>query len=453
LVSVAPPARRTSIRQRLVGGLALLSLLVSLLVISAQVTIDYQRRVELLQQDVTARVAAVDDSLANSIRSADPRSTRLLLEGLAAIPGVAQLELRSLDDNRLLLGRAPEQALATLRFPLQHPDAPQTSIGSLQVVLHDADIRSRTAGRLRAVAVATALVVGTGCLFIFLLYRRLLVRHLEHIARHARKLGPDTLDTPLVLDRARPSGPDELDLVVDAFERMRLRMAQELAIHADNEAELELHRSRLEDLVLERTKELERARAQAERLSNTDHLSGLSNRRHFYSASQAALAAAYSARGGQSGIGVMMVDIDHFKQINDQFGHASGDRVIAEVARRLRAGMPADALVGRLGGEEFAVLVPDTDLARLQALAETVRAGLAAARISVGVLGPLSCTVSIGIAMGGNGIAGIDDLLAHADDALYRAKYAGRNRVEVWRPGMDVPSHASTVRRRPDAKD
>jgi diguanylate cyclase (GGDEF)-like protein len=110
--------------------------------------------------------------------------------------------------------------------------------------------------------------------------------------------------------------------------------------------------------------------------------------------------------------------------------------------------MPQGALVGRLGGEEFAAMLADTDIASLRALAERIRADVQNTGIPIGVLGPLSCTVSIGIATGDGSIAGIDDLLAHADDALYQAKAAGRNRVVAWSPATDPATRASAVRRR-----
>jgi diguanylate cyclase (GGDEF)-like protein len=458
----APPLRRTTISLRLVAGLAVFSLLVSIAVTALQLRFDYQRRLHTLQQDVDERVASLSGSIADAIWMVNPDNTRLLLEGLARTPGVARVQLRTLDDERLDIGAAPLSMLDKRRFVLAHAPAGPREVGVLEVTLEDSDIRRRVAGRLRAIALTTLATVLSGCVFVYLLYRRLLVRHLERIAGYARQLDLEHLDRRLELDRPAHARTDELDLVVAGFDRMRARMLQALELRRQHEEELELHRTQLEQLVHERTDalsqrnrelqqrtlELDAARARAESLANTDHLTGVGNRRHFYASAQATLIEAVHARGGQTGIGVLMVDIDHFKQVNDRYGHASGDRVIAEVAARLRAAMPQGALVGRLGGEEFAAMLADTDIASLRALAERIRADVQNTGIPIGVLGPLSCTVSIGIATGDGSIAGIDDLLAHADDALYQAKAAGRNRVVAWSPATDPATRASAVRRR-----
>ena len=127
---------------------------------------------------------------------------------------------------------------------------------------------------------------------------------------------------------------------------------------------------------------------------------------------------------------------------------SSGDRVIAEVAKRLKAILPGDALVGRLGGEEFAALLHDIDADALAALAEHLRTAVADSPIAIGVLGPVACTISIGTVMAGTEACGVDDLLGHADDALYQAKAAGRNRVVAWSPATSQAAPGSQVRRR-----
>lgn len=127
----------------------------------------------------------------------------------------------------------------------------------------------------------------------------------------------------------------------------------------------------------------------------------------------------------------MMLDVDCFKQINDRHGHAAGDRVLAEVAQRLRTALPADALLGRLGGEEFAVLLPQQPASAVMALAEQLRQRINETpfQLSPG-LPPLAVSISIGVARRSeDDELHIDILLHRADQALYRAKAAGRNRV------------------------
>jgi diguanylate cyclase (GGDEF)-like protein len=158
-----------------------------------------------------------------------------------------------------------------------------------------------------------------------------------------------------------------------------------------------------------------------------DPLTGISNRRAFL---QGAGQIAKRHMGHPKPTAVLLVDLDHFKSINDRFGHATGDRVLEIFAETARQSIRTTDLVGRLGGEEFAVLLPD--LARDKALfvAEKLRASFEEASQQVdGEM--IGCTVSIGIAFTDGPVLEIPGMLAQADQALYFAKERGRNRVEV----------------------
>lgn len=170
--------------------------------------------------------------------------------------------------------------------------------------------------------------------------------------------------------------------------------------------------------------------------SETDPLSSVLNRRGFEHHAELAL-----LRGGDMAV-LIAADLDDFKKINDSFGHAAGDGVIAHFAAMLVDAAPPDAIVGRIGGEEFAVLVPDALLSEGRLYAETVRAAFASARLPV--LGiDRGFTASFGVAQ-----RTFDDTLfelsRRADAALYRAKSGGRNQVRVAlgelpsAPAMDV---------------
>jgi two-component system cell cycle response regulator len=129
------------------------------------------------------------------------------------------------------------------------------------------------------------------------------------------------------------------------------------------------------------------------------------------------------------------VDVDHFKGINDRYGHAVGDEVLQAIAQRIRLQLRGADIVARYGGEEFAVLLPQADLARAADVAERIRRAIAETPVPIsGSIDVLTVTASVGVATYG-GIAGDADahvrrLLSAADAALYRAKQQGRNRVE-----------------------
>ncbi|HRQ65924.1 MAG TPA: diguanylate cyclase [Xanthomonadaceae bacterium] len=164
--------------------------------------------------------------------------------------------------------------------------------------------------------------------------------------------------------------------------------------------------------------ELALAHAAAERLAFTDPLTGLANRRALFEHG-----AALAARADRAGAAIML-DLDHFKQINDLRGHQAGDETLRAIGTLLRERTDADGVVGRLGGEEFAILLPGFELERAAALAESLRAAIAAT--AIGGDGGFHVTASFGVASLEHGLEA--GLLA-ADKALYRAKNTGRDRV------------------------
>lgn len=164
--------------------------------------------------------------------------------------------------------------------------------------------------------------------------------------------------------------------------------------------------------------------------SETDPLSGVFNRRGFERHAEAALARVGESGGDDGGQAVLIAaDLDHFKRINDNFGHAAGDGVIAHFAAMLAEAAPPEAIVGRVGGEEFAVLLPAALLSDGRLYAEAVRAAFAAAELPVlGVDRRFSASFGVAQWMPKEALP---DLFHRADTALYRAKAGGRNRVRV----------------------
>lgn len=161
------------------------------------------------------------------------------------------------------------------------------------------------------------------------------------------------------------------------------------------------------------------------RLATTDPLTGALNRRAFMDAARRDLALAQ--RHGEP-LTVALADIDHFKRVNDLHGHATGDEALKQFVGTVQGALRASDVLGRMGGEEFALILPHTALASAMLLAERLRQTLATLRVR-GPSGEVDFTVSIGLAELGTHGTTIDTLLQAADEALYRAKSAGRNRV------------------------
>ncbi len=170
-----------------------------------------------------------------------------------------------------------------------------------------------------------------------------------------------------------------------------------------------------------------RARARNARLlAMTDPVTRLYNR-HYFDAEAAR--AVTTARALKVPLAVMMVDIDALKPVNDAFGHAAGDRVLAAVATRLTANLRSRDIVARFGGDEIAVAMPATDLATARQIAARLCAAVAQAPVD-GLAGK-GVTVSIGVAVLDDNDRDAAQLLARADAALYAGKRGGRNRVEI----------------------
>jgi two-component system cell cycle response regulator len=186
---------------------------------------------------------------------------------------------------------------------------------------------------------------------------------------------------------------------------------EQLAQWLASQAAIALDNARLHDVV--------------QRQAMTDDLTGLVNRRRFISALEAEIERASSLGGTVS---VVLIDLDDFKLINDRFGHHAGDRVLLAFGSLLEAHVRPIDMAGRLGGEEFALLLPDADSAGAAATAERLRRSLGDGPIARADGRDLSVTASFGVAHYSPGQSG-DELLRIADDALYRAKEEGKNRV------------------------
>jgi diguanylate cyclase (GGDEF)-like protein len=179
--------------------------------------------------------------------------------------------------------------------------------------------------------------------------------------------------------------------------------------------------ARLESAVAHRTRQLVW-------LANTDPLTGLKNRRAFMETAEAQI---LQCRRYPHPLAALLIDIDHFKSINDRYGHHVGDQAIRRVTDTITNTLRDSDIIGRFGGEEFAVLMPYTDLPAALVAAERLRQAVAGMKIGLLEGGPLSMTISLGLAMHEPGVS-LDTLLMRADMALYRAKSGSRNRVEVY---------------------
>jgi diguanylate cyclase (GGDEF)-like protein len=207
------------------------------------------------------------------------------------------------------------------------------------------------------------------------------------------------------------------------------RLLEDLAAIVMDTLELRLAGLRAIDEIAER----QRLEGELRHVAETDALTGLANRRSLIRA----LAREFRrARRHDHGLAVLIFDLDRFKAVNDTHGHATGDAVLRETARRALGGVRDEDTVGRIGGEEFVVVLPETDQAGARHAAERLRLAIGDRPMAVNGL-ELTVTVSVGAATLHPLDEGHKVLLGRADEALYDAKQAGRNRVAIARPPAD----------------
>jgi diguanylate cyclase (GGDEF)-like protein len=178
-----------------------------------------------------------------------------------------------------------------------------------------------------------------------------------------------------------------------------------------------------------------------ERLATVDELTNLANRRH----ALAFLERCWEqARRHNHPLSCVTIDIDHFKRVNDTYGHALGDVVLSQVAQILDHNARAGDIAARMGGEEFLVICPQTDEQGAVAVAERIRSSVEETQISSGNV-EINVTLSAGVARSTPNLQNPDDLIRAADDALYQAKRTGRNKVCISEHQEDTPPSVATV--------
>jgi diguanylate cyclase len=294
------------------------------------------------------------------------------------------------------------------------PEAwPATPLGWRVVVRQPLDAALAELRDLQRVTIWGTLAASAVFLLLAWWGARYISRPLEALARQARRIAAG--DETAVLG-VQGGGADILRLSDAVAAMAQTLIARKNALKQNN--------LQLEHKVAERTAELALANQALRQLARLDALTGLPNRL----AVEERLVQEFTRfrRAGQP-YSVVVLDIDHFKQVNDTWGHATGDQVLRHVAAVLRASLRASDFIGRTGGEEFLLLLPETPLPAALEVADKVRAALhAQPEATAGVL-----SLSAGVSEAQLAHQDADVAVREADQALYRAKRGGRNRVEA----------------------
>lgn len=264
------------------------------------------------------------------------------------------------------------------------------------------------------VMLATALVVIL--LMSFWLYRKL-VLPMGKLIQHTIEISEGDMEAEDI-----DVGPrqDEIGLLAKHFNIMHRTIKRQIA-------ELNAHREMLEQEVKERTKELEEANKKLDLISRTDELTGLPNRRDMLRTIDNEIQRVARTK---KPFCFIFIDIDHFKNVNDTYGHACGDEVLKHVSATIRNLLRKYDVLARYGGEEFLTLLPETDIEGAKVVAERFRKAVEEETVIFGNLS-IKVTITLGVAQYNHAL-GADRSIQMADHALYEGKETGRNKVVVW---------------------
>ena len=266
------------------------------------------------------------------------------------------------------------------------------------------------------VMLATALIAIL--LISFWLYRKL-VLPMGRFVQHTIEISEGDMEAP---DIDVGNRQDEIGILAKHFNIMHHTIKRQIA-------ELNAHREMLEQEVQERTKELEEANKKLDLISRTDELTGLPNRRDMLRTIDNEIQRVTRTK---KPFCFIFIDIDHFKNVNDTYGHACGDEVLKHVSATIRNLLRKYDVLARYGGEEFLTLLPETDLEGAKIVAERFRKTIEDTTVVFGKLS-IKVTITLGVAQYDHAL-GADKSIQMADRALYEGKETGRNKVIVWKP-------------------
>jgi len=390
---------------------------------------------------MTAELTLIDQvfqrTLSKAIWEMDRDALQTHVAGVAQVNPVGRIELRLQQNGRTteVMAQKREGAQASARAPVlqrklvyePYPGASEV-VGELTLEGDERVLWERLRGELAGIVVTQVIQSLLLAGLVMWMFHRTVTVHVRQVARHLDELTPETLDHALRLPR-KPGRRDELSLLEAGVNQLQGNLSDYLARQRQDERDLAAHRDRLAELVDEQTAELRAANVQLEELSRSDPLTGLANRRHFDEIKDVEFRRAQRLAQPLS---VLLCDVDFFKRYNDTYGHAVGDECLRIVAQTLRQTFArAGELAARIGGEEFAVLLPAVDAEQAHEAAERLCRALAEREIphAASQVAP-HVTLSIGVAQfDPDTMDRFDALLHRADQALYRAKRQGRNRV------------------------
>lgn len=426
------------IGRRLLLNILIFSSMLTLALTAFQLYLDYQRDVDAIERRVEQIRGSYHDSLARSLWRVDLPQLQAQLEGIVRLPDIRLAQVQESTEKTqhplyVTVGQHQDNAVMVWHIPLEFDDHGRSStIGTLTIEGTLDDVYERLFNR--ALVILLTQSFKTFCVSLFILYivHALVTRHLVWLARLIR--GVDLrapMHLPLLAPHSPASDKDELDQLFEAFHGMQDKLEEAYTQLRQTNAELE------QDIAARIS-----AEAQATHLAYHEALTGLANRCMLKERLEHE--APLSERLNRHGA-LLFVDLDHFQRLNDALGHAAGDSVLLEVARRLNTVRSTD-LLASLGGDEFVVL--------LTGLGETAEeAAHAAHQVAYSIRSVLALpyavgeqslhlSASIGVTLFPADGNDAEELLKNVDTALHHAKMAGGNCIHFFQAQMQASAQA-----------
>ena len=422
------PVFKLGVRQKVV--LILVTVLLSALTISGWLSLEHEKNDALheIQERGSDITRLVSESLAYSVVGYDYHTIQLLLDEITLSDIVDYAKVVSAKGNimaesgTLKVEDSPESVMFTNKITLDGETVGVLSVG----ISTTSNLRRLNEEKIEMIAseALVILLIATGEFFALSILIIKPVRIMSEALRDSvRKNGEKMGTLPVISndefgDLARQFNALSAELN-DANDRLRTRV-----VHADEQLR-ETNKK-----LLQQSKELQDMNKEFERLSITDELTGLYNRRHFEAAIEAKVSASIRYDRASS---LLLIDVDHFKRINDTYGHSAGDMVLREIARRLKSKTRNSDTLCRIGGEEFAVICENAGKDEALNIAENLRMAVWEGEFDVDrELTHVSVSVGVATIPDGCGTATAKDFHHCADIALYQSKSKGRNCVTPY---------------------
>lgn len=399
---------------------------ITIVVTLVQMGIEYRHTRNMIQAELARVEQTFYPALSSALWELNYGQLKALQQGLVDLPLITAVKIVDAKGQELLkqesglskdvLGEISVKHRFKVSYRFSGEDvylAEVTFVTSRAVVLERLEVGFK-------MIVVSALIKSAALVLLFFwVFRRLLGEPLERLIASVSSVDLASLGNRRI--DLKQKQVNELSQLEHAFNNMLGTLDAERKAH---DASLEALNRSLESQVIKRTEELAEANQRLEQLVRTDALTGVANRRYFVEQAEVEIE---RARRGSLPLSLLMIDLDHFKNINDTWGHAAGDVVLQNFAEIAAGSLRVGDLFARLGGEEFSILLPNTGAEGAQDVAQRIVEAARAQAVSREGK-QISYTVSIGAAALREN-ENLDVMMSRADAAMYRAKQAGRDRV------------------------